>query len=77
MMTVSNFIMPREFTHIHKMMLIVSIIMLNIAHGCAKERFKGWEKRETEIVQLFFNDQQDKGDEMLKECDEWMEFYDE
>lgn len=67
MMTVSNFIMPREFTHIHKMMLIVGIIMLNIAHGCAKERFKGWEKRETEIVQQFFNDQQDKGDEMLKE----------
>ena len=40
---------------------------MNIAHGCAKERFKGWEKRETEIVQQFFNDQQDKGDEMLKE----------
>ena len=53
-MNISNGIMAGEFTHIHKMMLIVGIIMLNIAHGCAKERFKGWEKRETEIVQQFF-----------------------
>ena len=58
MMNVSNFIMAEEFARIHKVMLIVGLIILNVAHGCTKERFKGWEQRETEIIQLFSNSQQ-------------------